>query len=94
MPELNLNRAIARNIVTKAIAVDTEFSQPQINEALRIADLDLDALATERIYKQIVRDIESVGFHTKVSMSVLSDAVTVGDVIDVVVALTTSGGPE
>jgi hypothetical protein len=89
-----LNRAIARNIVSRAIAVDTSFRQLDIDAPLALADLHLDLGAEKRIYKQIVHDIESVGYVPKFSATELFDAETVGEIINIVIKLTESGGPE
>jgi hypothetical protein len=89
-----LNRAIARNIVSKAIAVDTSFKQLDIDARLPLADLSLDLGAKTRIYKQIVHDIEFVGYVPKFSATELFKAKTVGEVVNIVIAATESGGPE
>ena len=89
----DLPKAIARNIVTEAIAIDTPLSQLQIDDSLAMDGLNLDAHAKERIHKRIVRDIESIGCRTRFSVSQFSDAATVGDLITIVITETNSGGP-
>jgi hypothetical protein len=89
-----LNKTIAHNIVSKAIAVDTSLKRTEIRGSSSIVKLQLDSQAKERIYRQIVGDIESVGYVPKFSTAELFKAKTVGEIINIVIALTESGGPE
>jgi len=93
MPKLD--QTVARNIVTEAIAIRSNFPQAKIRADLSIInDLRIDQVSMEGIRKRISRQVELIGFQAKFSPTDFSKARTVGDLIHVVVSLTESGGPD
>jgi hypothetical protein len=91
MPELN--RALARDIVTECIAIETAFTQRQILESMSMDGLGLDSDARRRTYKRIVDEVKAFGWRTSFSFDAFSSARTVGDVMDALIVATDSGGP-
>ena len=86
-----LSRAIADYIVVQSLAASqTSLSPGQIESPLSIDALDLDSAAKQRAHDQIVRTIDSIGFQTTFSLDAFSNAKTVGDLIDLLLA--TTGG--
>jgi hypothetical protein len=91
MPKLS--RAFADYIVIEAFATQTSLSRGQIKAPLSIDALGLDSAAKRQIQEQIVRTVESIGFRTTFSIDAFSNAKTVGDLIDLLLAATDSGWP-
>ena len=87
-----LKRSIARNIVTEAFALHMPMTVDQIQEPQFIENIDLRE--KEQIHERIVGELKWLGFRTAYSFPEFSQARTVGEVIDVVVSLTESGGPD
>ncbi len=86
-----LSRAIAEYIVIDAIATQRSVKHGQIEATLRIDALDLDSAAKEQIQQQIVRTVESMGIRTRFSIDAFSDAQTVSDLTDMLLATTERG---
>jgi hypothetical protein len=87
-----LSRAIADYIITEALAAQTTLSPSQIQGTVCMDALGLDSAAKHQVRDHIVRAIESIGFRIKFSIDAFSDAQTVDDLIDILVAAT-DGGP-
>ena len=88
-----LSRAIADYIVTEAVAVQQSLSRSKIEAHLSIHSLSLDPAAKRQIQERIVRTVESIGFSTTFSVNAFSDAQTVGDLTDLLLAATDDGWP-
>ena len=88
-----LSRAIADYIVREALAAQLSLSRSKIEPHLSVDSLSLDPAAMRRVQEQIVRTVESIGFSTKFSVDAFSDAQTVGDLTDLLLAATDDGWP-
>lgn len=88
-----LSRAIADYIVIEALAAQPSLSRSKIEPHLSVDSLSLDPAAKQRVQEQIVCTVESIGFSTTFSVDAFSDAQTVGDLTDLLLAATDDGWP-
>jgi acyl carrier protein len=84
----NLSRAIADYIIIETLAAQPSLSRSKIEASLSIQALGLDSAAKRRVQEQIIRTVESIGFSTRFSIDAFSQARTVGDLTDLLLAAT------
>jgi hypothetical protein len=88
---VRVSRAIADYIVREAVSTQTSLSLGQIEPLSSIGELGLNSAAKQQVQEQIVRTVESIGFRTTLSIDAFSDARTVGDLVDLLLAAIDSG---